>query len=297
MSVSYARIRAFNAVARAGSFTRAARSLGVSQPAITAQIRQFEEHYGVLLFDRTGDGVEITEIGRRLYALSQQIDDLESAITELLDHAGDVPGELRFATASPQVFMPLIRRFREAFPQVRVTVTLGATGEARNALLERRVDVGLLHLTEDDSRLETRPYLSQRLCLLVPADHAFAGREQINLSELVGEPMIFRVGPSLTQAMADRALAKAGLTLEPLLRLESREAVTEAVAADLGIGFVLSHDRVPDPRVRGIPIIDATEQIWEGPAWLKVRSRVPAIRAFVRLAEQYGQKAGSAPHS
>ncbi|WP_413206291.1 LysR family transcriptional regulator [Rhodospirillum sp. A1_3_36] len=278
------RIRAFNAVVRQRSFSRAAQVLGISQPAVTAQIRKLESAFGVVLFERTAAGAETTDLGLRLFALTQQIDDVEAAAQALLEAGAMAPRELRIATPSPQICMPLVAGFIESFPTVRVSVVLGSTGEARTRLLERQVDVGLLHLDTPDERLSSQPFRRQRLMALLPAAHPLANDAAVSMANLVKKPMVLRSGPSLTQAMADRALAKAELAVTPALWLETREGAHEAVANGIGAGFVLDNDTIPDPRVKPVPLIDADEEIWESIVWLRARQNQPAIRAFVRLA-------------
>ncbi len=294
MSLSHAQMRAFNAVVREGSVSRAAVTLGLSQPAVTTQVRKLESAYGVQLFERTAEGVTPTALGRRLYALTQQVDDVEQAATALLEAGAHAPQALRIATPSPQVFMPLIAAFKAAYPSVNVSVRLGSTGEAVDLLHDRQVDVGLLHLETHDERFSQLPYRPQRLHALLPRDHPLAARDAVTLAELAAEPMVTRSGPSLTQAMGDRAMGAAGLAPEPVLVLETREAVREAVAAGIGVGFMLHNDRAPDPRLVDRPIRGAGEEAWEAVVWLRARDRLPAIRTFARLAGRLAETETSA---
>jgi len=287
MVATFGQLKAFNAVARAGSITRAANRLAVSQPAITAQIRRLEGDHDVVLFERTASGVQLTPLGRRLFRITQHLDDMEEAASILLGGGDDVvPQVLRVSTASPQVFMPVIAAFRRAHPEVEVDVAVGSTGEAIRLLLDRESDVALTPVMREDDRLDSHVFLQNRLVALVSADHRFAGSESVTLSQMVAEPLITRTGQSTTQKVADQAFAMHGLRPRPVLRLETREAVHEAVANGIGVSLVLEHDVPPDQRFRIMPLVDVDASTNESVVWLHSRRAVGHIRDFVAIAER-----------
>ena len=297
MGPSSARIRAFNAVAREGSFSKAAVSLDVSQPAVTAQVRRLEGDYGRQLFERAGHGAQLTAFGRRLYRVTQNLDDIEDAIEVLLKGSEDLEGqEFRVATASPQVFMPLLARFQRLHPGISMEITLGSTGEALDRVANRQADVGLTPTLGVDPRFQILPFIEHHLVLVVPDEPRWENRTRISLKELSGEPVIFRTGPSVTQRMVERLFEAYGIRWTPSLRLATREAVHEAVANGLGLGFVLHRDMTPDTRLKTIEIREPMEEVWENVVWLKHRSNVPIIREFVATARAELSYAEAVPH-
>ncbi|SDD73670.1 LysR substrate-binding domain-containing protein [Rhodospira trueperi] len=286
MVATFGQLKAFNALARTGSFTRAARNLAVSQPAITAQIRRLESDHKVVLFERTAGGVQLTALGRRLFRITQNLDDLEEAASILLGGGDDVvPQSLRIATASPQVFMPVAAAFSRRYPDVELDIAAGSTGDAIRRLIDREADIALTPLLRADERLDHIVFLRHRLAALVPADHALVKHEAVSLSEVAAEPLIMRLGLSTTQKMADRALAMHGLRPRPILRLETREAVYEAVANHLGLALVLEHDVPPDPRFQVVPFFDSDVTAEESIVWLRSRRSLGQIRDFIDVAE------------
>lgn len=286
MGPTYARIRAFNAVVREGGFSKAAIALGVSQPAVTAQIRRLESDYGRLLFERLGNGARPTALGRQLYRITQRIHDIEDAADALLRGDDGLEGqELKVATASPQVFMPLLAGFQKQHPQISMEITLGSTGEVIDRVLNRHADVGLTPTLAQDERLDTLPFTSHHPVLLVPQSTTWERRDTISLAELHGEPIIFRTGSSMTQRLVDALLADHGMQPTPSLRLATREAMQEAVANGLGLAFVLYRDAPPDPRLKTVELREPTEEVWEHVVWLKHRSNVPIVREFISMAE------------
>lgn len=287
MDLPYAQIRAFNAVARARSFSKAARALGISQPAVTAQIRRLELSHGTQLFDRGGGRVvQLTETGFRLYSVTRQMGDIEDAALAILRGDTDPEDlELRIATASPQVFMPLLARVREAHPRFVMHVTLGNTGEVLQQLIDREVDIGLAPLGAcGDQRLRLLPFVSHRLGLLTAASDPLADRETVALAELKGAPLIMRSGPSKTQEHIDKLLRARRLKVRPVLTLGSREAVLEAVANGLGHALVLTRDIPPDPRVVLVPLTDDVPEVTEYVVWMASRDGVAAVRSFLSVA-------------
>jgi len=291
---TFGQLKAFNAVARAGSFTRAAQRLAVSQPAITAQIRRLEVDHDVVLFERTASGVQLTALGRRLFRITQNLDDLEEAAGVLLGGGEDVVSQvLRIATASPQVFMPVVAAFSRRHPEVELDVAVGSTGESLRRLLDREADIALTPMIRPDDRLDHTVYLRHRLAALVPQEHRFSGRESLSVNDIVAEPLIMRLGLSMTQKIVDQALAMHGLRPRPVLRLETREAVFEAVANHLGVALVLEHDVPPDTRFRVVPLVDCDGFAEEAVVWLHSRRSLGLIRDFIALAE--GMRGGNGP--
>lgn len=296
MVATFGQFKSFNAVARAGSFTRAAQRLGVSQPAITAQVRRLEVDHDVVLFERTATGVQLTPQGRRLFRVTQSLDDLEEAALVLLGGRDEaVPQVLRIATASPQVFMPMIAAFSRRHGDVELEVAVGSTGDALRRLLDREADIALTPVIRDDDRLDHVVHARQHLSVMVPAGHPMARAESVSLHEAVEEPLIMRLGVSMTQKVVDQALAMHGLRTTPVLRLETREAVHEAVAARLGIALVLEHDVPPDPRLRLIPLLDCDLVAEECIVWLRSRRSMGLINDFLAVAQSLPGAAAGGP--
>lgn len=251
----YTQIRAFDAVARAGSFSRAAEVLGLTQPALTIQVKALEERHGLKLLHRDGRGVRLTEAGQRLFTLSRQLASLEEMIDDTLETSSELQrGELRLAVDGPHIVMGLFAQFLARHPQVRLSVSMGNTQMVRQRLLDRHVDVGILPLIADHPRVHAVPLWRHRGLLIVSHDHRLAGRERVALRELDGEPMIGREDGSTTQALVNAALANVGIEPRIVLELGSREALVEAVAVGLGCGIVWELEALASSRVSAIPI-------------------------------------------
>ena len=275
-------LRAFNEVASTGSFSRAARSLGISQPAITAQIKSLEEAFEVRLFERTSTGAELTPLGDRLFQRTAELRDTErDAAGILLSSRAMEVGELSIAAGAPGPAMRHVAHFRRRYPGVRIDISFGNWQDVVTAVRDRQVDLGILTEAPSGSTILRRPLLMQSLVALVPATHPLARCRVLKLADLQNQPLLFRSGRSQTQRELNAALRAHGLTLEPLFWLESREAVYEAAAQGLGIGFMFdAATRRSDDVVR-VPIHEIPGEFPEYAFCLATRASTDVVRAFM----------------
>ncbi|ANV25510.1 LysR substrate-binding domain-containing protein [Rhizobium lemnae] len=286
--LSYAQLRAFNAVAKEGSFSSAARRLGLSQPAITAQVKALEQSYGVLLFERRGDGARMTPLAKSLFQETQELHVIEAVAADILGASSALKtGELNIMCGAPNPAMALISEFRRRYPGVRVTANFGNWHRVTTALYEQQCDAIILTGVPDDDSLTRIPYMEQRAVALVPAGHPLAKRgKPLSLHELADQPLIFRNDQSLTQSALNMAIRKSGVNLEPALSLGEREAVYEAVHQGLGIGFMfeLAVSRAESNVVR-LPIMELNDVYVEHVACLTRNMRRHEVRALMALVE------------
>ena len=233
-------LRAFDAVAREGSFTRAAARLFISQPAVTGHIKALEEHYQITLLRRTARRVELTEEGTKLAAITRAMFGLaEEAQTMLEANRQLLTGRLEVAADGPHMVMPMLASLRARYPGITVNLRLGNAQETLAALLSEHADVAVLTEVEPRKGLHLQALSESRICALVPAGHPWATRAtEVKLKELDQVIMVLREPSSITRRTFDLACTQASIHPRVLLKLDSREAVTEAVAAQLGVGVV-----------------------------------------------------------
>lgn len=286
--LSYAQLRAFNAVAKEGSFSSAARRLGLSQPAVTAQVKAMEQSYGVLLFERTGDGARMTALAKSLFQETRELNVIEEVAADILSASSALKtGELNVMCGAPNPAMALLSEFRRRYPGVRINASFGNWHQVTTALHEQRCDAIILTGVPEGETFNRIPYMKQRAIALVPAKHPLAVRGRpVSLHELADQPLIFRTEHSLTQTAVNRAMKLTGIDPEPALRLGEREAVYEAVLQGLGIGFMfeLAVTR-DDPAVARLPIIELEEPFVEHVACLTRNMRRREVRALMALVE------------
>jgi len=281
-------LRAFTAVAREGGFAKAAARLGVTQPAVTLQVRALEEAYGVVLFERRGGTATLNELGHELYALTRQIEGLEAEVDDLLNAQYDLAtGSLTVATGSPRTAMNLIGRFRERYPHCRVNVSIGNHKFVWDEIVERRADVAVDTNIPNDKRIYDLPYHPNAIVLLAPRGHPISRQKSVNLATLENEKLVMRSDRSKTQLLVEQMMREAGAELVPDLMVSGREAVQEAVAAGLGLGFMFEREVGDDPRIRVVRIDQPSASTVESVFCLKAQARRRLVMAFLDVAREF----------
>jgi aminoethylphosphonate catabolism LysR family transcriptional regulator len=279
-------LRAFDAVAREGSFTRAAARLFISQPAVTGHIKALEEHYQITLLRRTARRVELTEEGTKLAAITRAMFGLAEEAQAMLEANRQLlTGRLEVAADGPHRVMPMLASLRARYPGITVNLRLGNAQETLAALLSEHADIAVLTEVEPRKGLHLQSLGESRICALVPQGHPWlAEPEGVRLEQLDQVIMVLREPSSITRRTFDQACAQAGINPKVLLELDSREAVTEAVAAQLGVGVVSSLELSPDPRVCAVPIIGEGLLNRHMLGCMERRRELRLIQAFLGLA-------------
>ena len=260
-------LAAFCAVVERKSFSQAAERLGVSQPAVSLQIRSLEERLGQQLLDRSGRRVEPTEAGRRLYRGAQRLLAQERQLLE--DVAGDAEGPLRGqlaigASTGPggTVVPVLLCEFAELNPEVTVDLSIFDTQTIVDLVARRELELGIVGATPRNRSVAYEPFFRDEVVLVCPPGHRFAG-QTITLDDLRGQPLIvMQEGAGVRQVIEDE-LRQAGTRLRDLdvrLELGLQESVKSAVEAGHGVTFIsrtavepeLASGTLAAARVRGL---------------------------------------------
>src|SRR6266581_6939462 len=201
-------LAAFCAVVERKSFSQAAERLGVTQPAVSLQIRSLEQRLGRQLLDRSGRRVEPTEAGRRLYASAQRLLAAEEHLLEDLDaeDEGAITGtlELGASTGPGGTVVPLLLcEFQELHPDVRIRLSVSDTQTVVAQVAERELELGVVGAAPRHRGVAYEPFFRDEVVLVVPPGHAFAGR-QVTLDELRGEHLILmQEGAGVRQVIED----------------------------------------------------------------------------------------------
>ncbi|WP_419901862.1 LysR substrate-binding domain-containing protein [Kiloniella sp.] len=283
-------LRAFDAVAREGSFTRAAERLSISQPAVTTHIRALEERYEVSLFRRGSRGVELTDVGTDLAGISARIFAMEIEASELLSATKNLTrGTLRIAAGSPYFIVPILAAFQKKFPDVHVGLNIGNSQKVTADLLTEKVDLALQTGWEENSLVEAIPFHTHRVVVFCHHEHplAIADRHSVKLDELIDEKMIWREPQSITRQVFEGACKAAGVDITPVMEVASRETLLEVVAAGLGLGIVSSHELPNDQRIHVMEVEDAKLETTEYLLTLKRRRDLRVVKEFHKVAEDF----------
>ena len=238
-------LAAFCAVVERKSFSQAAERLGVTQPAVSLQVRSLEKRLGRKLLDRSGRRVEPTEAGLALYRGAQRMLVLEGQLIEELDAGedGEVRGTLEVgaSTGPGSTVVPvLLCEFQRENPGVAVSLSISDTQSVVDRVAERELELGVVGAARRHRGVVFEPFFQDEVVLAVPPGHRFAGRA-VSLEELREEPLIvMQEGAGVRQVIEDE-LRRAGTRLrdlEPRLELGLQESVKSAVTAGHGVTFI-----------------------------------------------------------
>ena len=283
--LSIGALRAFVAAVDTGSFSRAALQLGVSQPNVSSQISALEQACGVRLLHRRSQNQILTDSGKELYVRARlvlsRMEDFESMANLFSDLKR---GRLVVGFSSPPVALRLIGDFMRTYPDIEIGTRLGNTASLRQDVLECRADVAILSLLEPDPQLACQLIAPQGLNLLAPTGHPFCKRKQAKLTDLQGLGLISREEGSVTRSLTEAAYARVGAPFRPILTVESREAVKEAVANGIGFGTVLDGEVGEDRRITALPLDMPENQAGIYCVSLRENLEIPAVKTFVELA-------------
>jgi len=289
-------LAAFCAVVERRSFSLAAERLGVTQPAVSLQIRALEKRLGTQLLDRSGRRVEPTEAGLRLYRGAQRMLALENQlVSELAATAeGELAGDLVLgaSTGPAAIVVPLLLgEFQREHSDVRVFLTVSDTHTVIERVAARELELGIVGASRRHRGVRFEPFFSDQVILACPPGHRFAGRT-VTLDELREETLILMQEGAGVRQIVEDALRRLGVRLRDLdvrLELGLQESVRRAVEAGFGVTFIsrtaveseLADGRLAEARVEGL---DATREISLASAAGRTRTRV--AEAFVEFAQE-----------
>jgi LysR family transcriptional regulator, transcriptional activator of the cysJI operon len=238
------RLKVFRAVARHLNFRVAAEELLLTQPAVTQQIKALESELGAALFERAAGHVTLTLAGEALLPYAERLAAISEEAREAVAAAiGGTAGSLAVGASQTigQYLLPrLIAGFLRAFPLVKVSVVGGNTQAVLEALMEHRVQVGLIEGPALRKDVRVEGFMEDHMVCVVPAEHEWADHE-IPVAALEGATVVTRELGSGSRRIVEQALVAAGVRVRDLrigMVADSTEGLLSAVEAGLGVGFV-----------------------------------------------------------
>jgi len=244
MHISLGQIRAFVTVASTSSFTRAADVLGLSQPALTNRVRQFEEALGLRLFDRSTRSVELTHVGRELLPIFLRlVTEFEGAVVNARDFVSRAKGVVRLAclpSCAATLLPDLIARFQLDHPNVTFEVEDALNSAIATLVREDRVDFGIAMADGDAADLEQVKLFDDALTVVYPEGHPIADAEDVTVAALAAYPLILMNRGSSVRDLVDAAFIAAGKTATPACQVRYMTTAVALVRAGLGLAILPS---------------------------------------------------------
>jgi DNA-binding transcriptional LysR family regulator len=265
-NVTLKQMRVFAAVARHRSFTRAARELHLTQPAISQQVKLLEAEVGLPLLEHVGRQFHLTAAGEELLRYATQATDLLREASETFAAMrGLKRGVLKLgAVSTAKYFAPsLLSVFRPAYPEVTIRFLVGNREEIIHQIASNEIDLVIMGRPPRELITVAEPFAKHPLVIIAAPDHPLAGKRKIPLERIGKEHFIIREEGSGTRASMEHVFGDSGVPIRTLMEVSSNETIKQAVMAGMGLGFISIHtvglelatNKLVILNVAGLPLI------------------------------------------
>jgi DNA-binding transcriptional LysR family regulator len=291
--MDFDQLRSFVEVARLKNFSRAAGKLGLTQPAISTQIRQLEDEFGVRLFDRIGKKVFLTQPGILLLDHAGRILNVErEAMEALRDLMPNPAGRLNLGAteASCLYLLPKVfASFKKQHSEVRISVYRNFTTKIVEKLMEDSVDLGFVSLPVSAREIETIPLFREPVDLAVAPGHPLAARSSVTLEETACYPWIFPKA-SRTRAMLEDLFRSVRPPVRVTMELSGVETIKKFVGIGLGITLLSRSYATAEVKAGTLKLVPLSEPRLErqlGLAYRTDRYLSRSSQAFIEIARRH----------
>jgi len=257
------RLHVFYSVARLLSFTKAADSLHMTQPAVTFQVRQLEEYFNTRLFDRTHNKISLTEAGERVYVYAEKIfhlyDEMENSVREL---TGEISGVLILgaSTTVAEYMLPaLLGDFKAKYPDVNIRLKVSNTDGIVSMVENNIIDLGVVEAPVLNKNLAVEQCRTDRLVAIAPPGHELTRYDTVPVKALLDYPFICREEGSGTREVINDYLRQAGVDpaqMNVIMELGSLEALKGAVEAGIGVSIVSRATLVKEIKLGSVEVLE-----------------------------------------
>lgn len=287
--MEFRHLRYFLAVADALHFTKAAEGLHVSQPALSAQVKQLEQEVGVPLFDRLGRSVHLTRAGMIFREHARRaLREMELAQATIAQEEGLQRGQLTVGvvqTVNAYLVPEIVTRFSTKYPLVSLKLDELSGPDIEAGVENGALDMGIGFVPVTSERIETQPLFEEDFVLIASPGHRLAKRRQLSLSALAEESLILLPDIFCTRRLLDASFERVGAQPKIIVEMNSIEGILATVRTSK-LATVLPRLSLGVGRnngLRGIPLKNPTPRRGVGLLWKKGGYRSGAVRA---LAEQ-----------
>jgi len=243
-NVTLRQLRVFAAVARYGSFTRAARELHLTQPAVSQQIKLLEQEAGLPLFEHIGRKIHVTAAGQELLRYATQVtDQLREAGEMLAAMRGLKRGVLKLgAVSTAKYFAPsLLSAFAPAYPDVTIRFSVGNREEVIKLLAANEIDLVIMGRPPRELATVAAAFAKHPLAIIASPNHPLATKRRIPVKQLANENFVIREDGSGTRAAMEHVFKAHGTAYRTSMEVTSNETIKQAVMAGMGLSFISMH--------------------------------------------------------
>jgi DNA-binding transcriptional LysR family regulator len=277
-------LKVFVEIVRQGSFTRAAEQLHIAQPAVSITLRKLEEELELTLLNRQEKRVTLTAEGENLLRHAERIlDNLAAAETEMTELRGLGHGEVRIGIPpmmSSYYFPRIIREFREAYPNLQLSVNGEGAGRIQRLIAKGELDMGVITGPKLMEGLESQHFLREEIVACVPLDHPLAGRPALGIAEFLRQPLILFKEGYYMRELLDELIAEGSWRPQVVFETNLFSLVRSLIKERLGISTFLRMVVSGDPELAAVSF-DPPLHLDLFIAWKAERALSRANRAFI----------------
>jgi DNA-binding transcriptional LysR family regulator len=290
-------LRAFYQAAKCQNVSLAAKQLFVSQPAVTAQIKLFEDNCGLKLFKKKGRNLYLTDEGKTLFNYARRIFEYERKIEDAVGQMKELKkGSLRLGSARTyaRYFMPfLLTGFRDAYPHIKIHFDEGSSLEMIHSLIDLKNEVVIIAKAEDHPNIAFIPFSREELVLILPPSHRLANKDRIRFEQIAKAPIIMKDMGSGTRKLVDELFAKNNCTPNILMETGDAEIIKLLVQHGEGVSFLVKEAvavELHEKKLVTVPLGKDSIFLDVSIAHLKKQPLSPAAQAFLTSLENLGTK-------
>ena len=286
--LNFNQFRVFYYAAKNLNFTAAAGELFITQPAVTAQIKSFEEFCNLKLFKKKGRRIYLTDEGRSLYNYAAKIFKFEKEIEAVIDDMRELKrGILSLGTtkAYARYFMPLmITTFHQNYPQIKIQLNEGSSLDMIHGLLDFKIEVAIIAKAEDNPEVHFFPFSQEEMTLIVAPRHPLTKKKKISFADLADVPFIMKEKGSGTRKLVEELFDIEGCTPDILMETSNTEFIKQLVQRGEGVSFVVKEAvaaELKEKILTTVPLRGPKVYLDVSIAYLKDQVLSPPARAFV----------------
>ncbi|SFK38668.1 DNA-binding transcriptional regulator, LysR family [Halobacillus dabanensis] len=270
------------------SFTKASELLNLSQPTVSAHIKNLERFFQTSLIDRSPKRFEVTATGELVYKRARQmLGVLEKAKAEVLEYHGQIGGNIHIGasyTVGEYIIPMILKAFDYKYPTVDLQVRIANSERINKEVQLHQLDVGLVEGKVADQGLRSFPFMEDEMVVIVPKHHPLNGCKKISFEDLQDHTWITREGGSGTRAMLDSMLESSNIRPRKLITIGSNHGVVQAVNEGIGLSFlsktVVEHTGADDLVMR-LPYIQSTARYFSIVTPINEEEITTHVKAFV----------------
>lgn len=258
LHITLRQLSVFDAVSRHLSYSRAAATLHLTQPAVSMQIKQLEDSVGVPLFEQLGKKIYLTEVGKefRQYCTNilQQLADAEA----MFDNFKGMSGKLSICVTSTASYITphLLAAFCQRHPETQVSLSVTNRENVLQRLTSNETDMAIMGRPPEGLDLDATPFMENRLAIIASVDHPLANASSIPMSRLAEETFLVREQGSGTRITMERFFAERGIRLTTGTEISTNEAIKQAVQAGMGLGILSLNTVSLELETRRVTVLD-----------------------------------------